>query len=838
MTVARGGRRSPSFRSTWAVATATLSGTILATCATSQAATDRATDIATDIASHEIMLTATLTGVVLVAVASVVGMMRARVKAEDTIDRMRAEAADLKMQVDRAEVMLNAEDQITLAWSRPDDAPVIMGALGSGSAPRGRSQFLAFGAWLDPIAAARLERAVNALREVGSPFQIELETLAGSQIEAVGRAGAGRPFVRFRDLSAERLQHAELKDRFQRLTETVSSFRTLLDSLEMPVWCKDTVARLTWVNSAYVKAVDAASIDAVLRSGGELLDQQGRKLIGRQHETEAVVCSRLPVIVSGQRRVYDVVDVATRDGSAGIATDVSALENIQAELRRTIDFHARTLDQLATAVAIFGADKRLQFYNAAYRSLWGLDAAFLENHPEDGVVLDEIRAARKLPEQADFRGWKRDLMSAYQSLEAREHWWHLPDGQTLRVIANPHPQGGVTYVYENVTERLELEKKNNALVSVQGETLDHLSEGVAVFGSDGKLRLWNPPFAALWKLERATLANSPHIADIITWCGMLHDAPETWRRVQQAVAGLADSRIRFDGRMDRRDGTVLEYSTVPLPDGATLLTFVNITDTVNVERALTEKAEALMQADRIKTDFVGLVSYELRSPLTNIIGFAHLLADPKFGDLNPKQHDYTQHIMTSSQALMTIVDDILDLATVDAGIMELNLSEVDIGQTIFGAIEGVKDRIEEGHLSLVTDIPIGLGSFEADEKRIRQLVFNLIANAVRFSSEGGTVRIAAHREGAQVVLTVSDEGAGIPEEQLRSVFDRFFARRQGPHRSGAGLGLSVVKSFVELHGGHIDIASVEGHGTTVTCRFPDRQRGPGTEQPLSLAGHG
>jgi signal transduction histidine kinase len=358
-----------------------------------------------------------------------------------------------------------------------------------------------------------------------------------------------------------------------------------------------------------------------------------------------------------------------------------------------------------------------------------------------------------------------------------------------------------------------------------------------VFGSDGKLRLWNPPFAALWKLDRTTLANSPHIADVITWCGMLHDAPETWRRVQQAVAGLADSRIRFDGRMNRLDGTVLEYATVPLPDGATLLTFVNITDTVNVERALTEKAEALMEADRIKTDFVGLVSYELRSPLTNIIGFAHLLDDPKFGDLNPKQRDYTQHIMTSSQALMTIVDDILDLATVDAGIMELHLSEVDIGQTIFAAIEGVKDRIEVGHLQLVTDIPVGLGTFEADEKRIRQLVFNLAANAVRFSSEGGTVRITARREGTEVVLKVADEGAGIPADQLRLVFDRFFARRQGPHRSGAGLGLSVVKSFVELHGGKITIDSSEGRGTTVTCRFPERQlRAP--ETALSRAGHG
>lgn len=837
MTAARGRRAIPSFRMVRTVVVSTTCACVYAASSMAKASgAEVVVDTGADIVSHEIMLTAALTGVVIVAVASVVGMMRARSRAEEAVDRVRSDASDLKMRLDRAEVMLNAEDQVTLLWGRSDEPPMLMGALGSGVAPKTRAGFLAFGSWIMPAGAARLDAAIASLRETGAQFAIEVETMDGGYVEVVGRPGAGRPFVRFRDLSEERRQHADLKNRYQGLVNTVSSLRMLLDGLDMPVWCKDAAGRLTWVNSAYAKAVEQPSVEMVLAAGDELLDGQGRKAIEREHETRQVVANRLPVVVAGQRRIYDVVDVITREGAAGIATDVSVLENIQAELRRTVDFHARTLDQLATAVAIFGPDKRLQFYNAAYRTLWGLDTAFLESHPEDGVVLDEIRAMRKLPEQADFRGWKRDLLSSYQALEAREHWWHLPDGQTLRVIANPHPQGGVTYVYENVTERLELEKRNNALLSVQGETLDHLAEGVAVFGSDGKLRLWNPPFAALWKLDRTTLVKSPHIADVVTWCSMLHNEPETWRRVQQAVAGLADSRIRFDGRMDRRDGTVIEYATVPLPDGATLITFVNVTDTVNVERALTEKAEALMEADRVKTDFVGLVSYELRSPLTNIIGFAHLLDDRKFGDLNERQREYTHHILNSSQALVTIVDDILDLASIDAGFMELQLSEVDIGETIAAAIEGVKDRVESAHLVLETDVPDGIGSFEADEKRIRQVMFNLIANAVRFSDDEATVSIAARRDAGEIVLTVTDHGIGIPETQLRSVFDRFFARRQGPHRSGAGLGLSVVKSFVELHGGKIDIASEEGRGTVVTCRFPERQTG--TARSLKTAANG
>jgi signal transduction histidine kinase len=774
--------------------------------------------------SHEIVLTAALVGVLGVAVASAVGMMRARTRAEQTIARLRTENADLKAQADRSEALLDAEDQLLLAWARPDEAPVVMGSIGvAAKAPKSRAQFVAFGSWLSRGSAADLDQAIDGLRTRGTPFTIELATASNTYIEATGRIGGGRPFVRFRDLTNERIGFAELKDRYQRLAGDIAALRALLDAVPMPVWLKDPVEKLIWVNPAYARAVDGADASAVVAQNAALLDNAGTETIRREHRDSKVANARLPVVAAGQRRIFDIVEVVSDRGIAGIASDVSDLDRIQAELRRTIDFHARTLDQLATAVAIFGPDRRLQFYNAAYRALWNIDAAFLENSPEDGVVLDHLRASRKLPEQADFRGWKREILSAYTSLEAREMWWHLPAGQTLRVIANPHPQGGVTYVYENVTERLELEKRNIALVRVQRETLDHLTEAVAVFGSDGRLQLWNPPLAAIWNLPEATLGNRPHINEVIKRCSAVHDDAATWERIKVAVTGLDDNRTRFSGQMDRRDGAVLDFTAVPLPDGATLIAFVNVTDTVNVERALTEKNEALEEADRIKTDFVGLVSYELRSPLTNIIGFAHLLSDAKTGMLNERQQDYTGHIMTSSQALMVIVDDILDLATIDAGIMKLDLAAVDVAATVAGAVEGVRDRLNAARISLTTRVDARVGSFFADEKRIRQILFNLLSNAIRFSREGGEVRVSATRAGEDVTITVEDDGIGIPEDQLKAVFSRFHARRQGPHRGGAGLGLSIVKSFVELHGGRIAIESFEDRGTTVRCSFPARR---------------
>jgi len=773
--------------------------------------------------SVEIVWFAAFVGAIGFAVVASIALIRARARAERDRAALQAENAELKLAADRAEAVLASDDQRTVIWSDSDTPPEVLGALPeTAGAPRGRAAFLAFGQWLEPRSAAALERAVAALREAGQPFLVPLRTLADTHIEASGRATGSRAHVRFHDLTRERLDQLRLAERNADLEREVALHRSLLQELPMPVWLRGPDRGLAWVNRAYARAVEAESATTVTAAGQELLDTQGREAVARRHGVDPVFASRLPVVVAGTRRVFDVVDVVGEGGSAGIAIDVSDLERVQSELRRTIESHARTLDQLATAVTIFGADKRLTFYNAAFRALFGLDEAFLAGGPEAGAVLDRLRAERKLPEQADFRSWKRDLLSALQAVEPQEFWWHLPGGQTLRVLATPHPQGGVTFVYENVTEQLDLESRYNTLSRVQRETLDHLLEGVAVFGSDGKLRLSNHAFATMWHIAPEALADRPHVNAIIDRCRAIYDDRANWLRLRTAVTGLEDKRNREFGRMERRDGTVIDFTTVPLPDGGTLITFVNVTDSVQVERALVERNEALEQADQLKNTFIQHVSYELRSPLTNIIGFAQLLGDPNIGPLNAKQREYTGYILGSSSSLLAIINDILDLATVDAGIMELELGDVDIAATVEAATNGLRDRLTDARLDLVIDVPDGIGSFVADEKRVRQVLFNLLSNAIAFSDPGGRIELAGRREGPQVLFAVRDYGQGIPEDYLDAVFERFESRTTGSRRRGPGLGLSIVKSFVELHGGTVSLDSVPGHGTTVVCQFPER----------------
>ncbi|MGA7040625.1 MAG: PAS-domain containing protein, partial [Pseudolabrys sp.] len=585
---------------------------------------------------------------------------------------------------------------------------------------------------------------------------------------------------------------------------------------------RDSAGELVFVNSAYADAVDAGDPAEAVARRLELLDQSARAELGRTRAAGETYTGRLPAIAAGGRRIFEVVDVPSAAGSSGIAIDRTEVETMRAELTRMVEAHRRVLDQLATGVAVFNVDRKLTFYNAAFRVLFELDAGCLDQTPSDAAVLDTLRSKRKLPEEHDFRQWRQHLYEAYRTVEPKEHMWHLPDGRALRVVTTPNPEGGVTYLYDEVTERLDMHRRYDALIKVQSETLDHLSEAVAVFGSDGRVRLHNPAFQRMWKLSHDALEQHPHAEAVTAWCQALHDDNTVWRSLRASVTAI-DNRESLVARIERRDGAMIDLATMPLPDGATLVTFQDRTDTVNVERALRERNEALEAADSIKIDFVHHVSYELRSPLTNIIGFANLLGDPAFGTLTHKQDEYLGYITASTNALLALINNILDLATIDAGAMTLNLGDVDIRNSMEAAAEGVQDRLVKNRISLDIRAPANIGSFVADERRLRQILFNLLSNAVGFSPEGETVTLVAERHPDAVYFRVTDRGPGIPPEAMDKVFDWFETDSMGSQHRGPGLGLSLVRSFVELHGGTVTIDSASGQGTTVTCAFPVAQ---------------
>ncbi|MGC1875015.1 MAG: PAS-domain containing protein [Pseudolabrys sp.] len=751
-----------------------------------------------------------------------VAFVRDRKAAERLETGARDEIVALQAETDRLKSLLLSESQILVTWAAASEEPEVLGDIAM-VAPGGvPERVLAFGTWLEPVTAHRMEQAVDALRRDGRGFVMTLTTRAGCPMEAEGRAIAGRAVLRLRDVSGIEQELLDLAARHDQLLSDIETMRALLDSLPAPVWARDSAGELVFVNSAYADAVDAGDPTEAVARRLELLDQSARAELGRTRAAGETYTGRLPAVAAGGRRIFEVVDVPSAAGSSGIAIDRTEVETMRAELTRMVEAHRRVLDQLATGVAVFNVDRKLTFYNAAFRVLFELDAGCLDQTPSDAAVLDTLRSKRKLPEEHDFRQWRQHLYEAYRTVEPKEHMWHLPDGRALRVVTTPNPEGGVTYLYDEVTERLDMHRRYDALIKVQSETLDHMSEAVAVFGSDGRVRLHNPAFQRMWKLSHDALEQHPHAEAVTAWCQALHDDNTVWRSLRASVTAI-DNRESLVARIERRDGAMIDLATMPLPDGATLVTFQDRTDTVNVERALRERNEALEAADSIKIDFVHHVSYELRSPLTNIIGFANLLGDPAFGTLTHKQDEYLGYITASTNALLALINNILDLATIDAGAMTLNLGDVDIRNSMEAAAEGVQDRLIKNRISLDIRAPANIGSFVADERRLRQILFNLLSNAVGFSPEGEIVTLVAERHPDAVYFRVTDRGPGIPPEAMDKVFDWFETDSMGSQHRGPGLGLSLVRSFVELHGGTVTIDSASGQGTTVTCAFPVAQ---------------
>jgi signal transduction histidine kinase len=752
-----------------------------------------------------------------------------RVLRRERLVRQRVD--ELEAQLNDAEAALTAEPHVLVVWRDRDGEPErIVGTMrGAAQVPEEPERLLSFETWLDSESADALSASIADMRQNGTAFNIGVRTLANDLVEADGRVAGGLATLRLRPLAGERKKMSELAYDTRRLGKQVERLSGMLDAAPLPVWLRDSERKLIWANRAYIKAVEAPDVGAIVSGGIELI--RSERLETTAEPIQAGLLGRGHVVIAGAKRALDVHELDLADGVAGFAVDVTELEEAEKELDRHTRAHASTLDKLDTAIAIFGADQRLRFHNAAYAELWSLDPDWLGSGPAEGEILDRLRAERRLPEQANYRDWRARQLQAYTTLETRESWWYLPDGRSLHVICEQHPFGGVTYLYENATKEIQLESRYNELIEVQRETLDNLREGLVLFGTDGRLRLYNPAFAKLWSLESAKLEAHPHVEEIVASTRRLHDDDAMWDELKYGVTGLDTGRKPMLGRLKRNDGMVLEFASVPLGDGNTLLTYVDVTDSARIEEALRERAEALEAADRLKTGFMSNVSYELRTPLTNILGFSESLALGIAGALEAKQQDYVRHIQTSSQDLLAIIDAILDLTTIDAGAMELALDTVDVARAMEETAQSLAEWIGKRDLTLTIEVAEDATSFRGDQKRVRQIIHNLLTNAIGFSTEGGSVRMGTRRDGNDVLLWVADTGKGIDPEFQKRAFDRFQSSPVlGGHR-GPGLGLAIVKSFVELHDGKVSLLSQVNKGTTVVCRFP--AEGPRSKPPSS-----
>lgn len=584
---------------------------------------------------------------------------------------------------------------------------------------------------------------------------------------------------------------------------------------DFPVWRTDADGALLWANQAYLHSVEAPDLETA-RLRDLALDTRAREDARRAAAGERVTAARA-VTVDGQRRMLRIALFPAPDGAAGAAFDVTDEIAARESLAREARAHLETLNHLTDAVAVFSAQRKLVTRNSAFARLWGLEEAWLDDRPSHEEWLNRLRERSRIPAQTRFADWKARELSFYQEAGAiADETWSLPDGRILRVARQRQPDGGLLLLFEDISDKISLQARFKTQLDVQRATLDKLGEAVAVFGADGALTLANEAFARMWGLDASWLSGRTEFDTLADRAQVLYPDEGFWSSVKARVADPSpQARQDTQGEIRRRDGSTLTWLTRPLPDGATLAAFADVSAAKQVEAALTDRAEALEQADRLKTAFVRTVSYQLRTPLTTIGGYAELLATGVGGELNAAQAEFVASIRSASDQLGGLIQNILDLAMIQAGQMTLELGDVRVLDALEETAEIAKSHASESQVRIVVQCDPTVGVIRADNARVRQILFNLVSNALRFTGEGDTITLGARRLDDTVRLWVSDTGQGIELSQQAGAFDGF---AEGTRQSG--LGLSLVKRFVELHGGWVALASRTGEGVTVSCHLP------------------
>ncbi len=739
---------------------------------------------------------------------------------------------DVRQALAKIDVMQNELDGVTtiltsgvsllFVWDKQETAsPRVFGTLTNDYVvPEALEDRADFSNWLDPASSFGLGEKISTLRVSGKAFNIIITTKSKKQLEADGCIAGGQATLWLKPPSERQIKLGAREDAFIKLQHDTEKFAALLNALPQPVWLRNQLGRLQWANAAYIAKVKGDNLHQVIKQQLELLPPAQRLRASKIHSEGGDFKDVCSIEVGGREFLYDVCERVLGNDFIGFAVENGEGKTQLGQNPTAQDMRNHLLENLPIAVAQFDAGKKLIFTNEAFSRLWDIDAEFLSSGPTDASVLDRLRDNRCLEERVNYRDWQSGWLKKNAAGVRHTDLWHLPDGRSIQVTVECQKTGGVTYFYEDKTESLSLVSRHKEMMNVQRATLDNLQEAAALFGSDGNLILFNPAYARIWKLSPKLLEANPHIDEVISWCKVAHNDEMVWKELKLAVTGIREQRRSLQGRLERRDNTILSFTTVPLPDGATLLVYDDITNTAAIERMLIERNEALMAADKLKSEFISHVSYQLRTPLTTIIGFSESLAMGIAGELSQKQLGYANDIRSSSDELLALIDDILDLATIGAGTMQLDIDDIDVSAIMTSVARVVRDQVNTAGAQFQISIPGDAGTFKGDEKRIKQMLFNLLSNSLASTTRGGIISLKAKRNESTIEFTVTDTGRGIePVDQAR-MFDCFETQNSSGNTRGAGLGLSIVKSFAELHGGTVSLASIPGRGTRITCILP------------------
>lgn len=674
---------------------------------------------------------------------------------------------------------------------------------------------------IEAAAMAQLQEDVVAAQRTGKSFSTVLRSVGGGRALRVRGLpspqqmnASGAALLWITDASDSEARVMQLRHQREDAIAAFEAISSLIEAAPFPMWFRDADLRLALVNRAYVVAAEADHATDVISRQVELVEPiaglSAQAAAQAAHDSAESVARVIPVTVAGARRMMQVVDVPIADvGVAGYAIDRQELEESRSDFRRFAEARRSMLDQMSAAVAEFAPDRSLHFVNRPFLRLFILDEEWAASAPPFERVLDRMRDSGRTPEVRDFPGWRAERRGWFASPALVEENWLLRDGTHLRAVAQPTPDGGLLMIFEDQTEQIRLASARDTLLRVRTATFDNLFEAVAVFAPDGKLHLWNQRFRRLWDVSEELLVGHPRIDTLLDKIASRLEDPRQKSVLRQMIVGATGERQQRAGRIGFNTGQQFDFAAIPLPDGNALFTLIDVTDSRRIERALRERTEALEAADQVKTDFLSRISYELRTPLTSIGGFAEMLNGGYAGELPEAAKDYVRAILASTEALGQQIDTVLDLAQSEAGAMPLERRPIGLTALLRDAVTAAQADAKAADVTIVSDIRMGLGQISGDAKRLRQVVEQMLSHALasfddpQHQPEGGR-RILIHGDGdaSSAQIIVSDNGPGREQPGTQAV------------------AMALTKQLVQAHDGRFERVERPGEGAMTAVFLP------------------
>lgn len=499
----------------------------------------------------------------------------------------------------------------------------------------------------------------TVIRDIDLAIKITLKTdsnrlgvkyLSCQYMVLKNKKGFGKAFfIFFADITSDRLEVDQLKLEEQELRLKLNRITSLLEKIHFPIWFKDNKGNIIFANSLFRNNFDNIDPFAIERNptAGLGFIERGKKFFEVNEQW-----------------------LANKKFAVGYAIDASEKKQLKIDLKKYIESQANLLEASTHAVAIYTAEKKLKFFNQAFVKMWDLDEKWLFTSPFYEEILDEIKDKRNFPEHIDFKNFKKERIGFFKELAAPfSDCLFLPDRRTIKVSIVQHAFGGLIFTYEDITDKIALESSYKTLTAVQQKTINSLDEGIIVFNQNGKLAISNPQLGMLWNIK-----NLPKEFHYTKFLDLLKNKIPSGKYEDFHAKFMISFNNRETCRfvLENKAKKILEILFIPLPDGAILVNFKDITTSKLFERSLKEKNKALEQIDKLKTEFLNNISYELRSPLTSIIGFSEILQKEFYGKLNDQQSKCIDAINKSTDSLLTIINDILELASMEAGHVKLS----------------------------------------------------------------------------------------------------------------------------------------------------------------------